>query len=121
MVEDLPPALRSLAVHANYLIRGQHPQKDPGGRLESLGLILMEKVAHLAQAGPGEFLVHLHAILAQQGRTQVVCALDRIHNDFCRFKVYSLTFADGADKILVKVLHGRVVQAHDIEATLVKV
>ena len=81
----------------------------------------MEKVAHLAQAGPGEFLVHLHAILAQQGRTQVVCALDRIHNDFCRFKVYSLTFADGADKILVKVLHGRVVQAHDIEATLVKV
>ena len=82
MVEDLAPALRSLAVQANYLISGQHSQKDPGRRLESLGLILMEKVAHLAQAGPGEFMVHIHAILAQQGRAQVVCALDGIHNDF---------------------------------------
>jgi hypothetical protein len=42
----------------------------------------MEKVAHLAQAGPGEFMVHFHAILAQQGRAQVVRTLKRIHNDF---------------------------------------
>jgi len=82
MVEDLAPALWSLAVQANYLICGQHSQNDSGRGLKSLGLILMEKVAHLAQACPGEFLVHLHAILAQQGRAQIVCALKRIHNDF---------------------------------------
>jgi hypothetical protein len=82
MIDDLAPALRSLAALANYLIPGQHSQNNSGRRLEGLGLILMEIVAHLAQAGPGKFLVHLHAILAKQGRAQLVRALDGIHNDF---------------------------------------
>jgi hypothetical protein len=42
----------------------------------------MEIVADLAQAGAGEFLVHLHAILAQQSRAKLVSALKGIHNDF---------------------------------------
>jgi hypothetical protein len=82
MIDDLAPALRSLAVLANYLIPGEHSQNYSGRRLESLGLILMEKVADLAQTRPGKFLVHLHATLAQQSRAKLVRALKGIHNDF---------------------------------------
>ena len=82
MIDDLAPALRSLAVLANYLIPGQHSQNNSGRQLESLRLILMEIVAHLAQAGAGEFLVYLHATLAHQSRAKLVRALKGIHNDF---------------------------------------
>ena len=82
MIENLAPALRSLAALANYLIPGKHSQNNSGRRLEGLGLILMEIVANLAQAGTGEFLVHFHTILAKQGRAQLIRALDGIHNDF---------------------------------------